>query len=56
MVAWNRVPVPIGSSVSRDTVRMSGLYVGSLRESAMKSNTSSTGRSIRIWSVRCATI
>jgi hypothetical protein len=48
MRARNLVPRLIGSGVSNPTPAIAGLYCGSLRESATKSNTSSTGRSIRI--------
>jgi hypothetical protein len=44
MRARNRVPRPMGNGVSNSTPDIAGLYCGSLRESATKSNTSSTGR------------
>ncbi len=46
MRARNRVPGPMGSGVSNSTPAIAGLNDGSLRESAAKSNTSSTGRPI----------
>jgi hypothetical protein len=42
--AWYRVPRPMGPSESFSTRRIWALYIGSLRSSATKSNTPSTGR------------
>src|SRR5215208_4344489 len=44
--ARNRVPGPMGPGESFSARRMRGLYRGSFRSSATKSNTSSTGRSM----------
>ena len=48
MRARNRVPRRIGSGVSNSAPVIAGLNDGSLRESATKSNTSSTGWPIKI--------
>ena len=44
MVATQRVPVPREPGVVFSARAIRGLYVGSLRSSATKSKTSSTGR------------
>src|SRR5215211_5262114 len=52
--ARNRVPGPMGPGESFSARSMRGLYRGSLRSSATKSNTSSTGRLMRISPLMCA--